>query len=27
VKRKIVVDPAQFDVDENQLRHVSTASW
>ena len=27
VKRKIVVDPAQFDVSENQLRHVSTASW
>ena len=27
VKRKIVVDPAQFDADENQLRHVSTASW
>jgi hypothetical protein len=27
VKRKIVVDPAQFDVSENQLRHVSTESW
>ena len=27
VKRKIVVDPAQFDEKENELRHVSTASW
>ena len=27
VKRKIVFDPAQFDEKENELRHVSTASW
>lgn len=27
VKRKIIFDPAQFDEKENELRHVSTASW
>jgi hypothetical protein len=27
VKRKIIFDPAQFDENENELRHVSTASW
>ena len=27
VKRKIIFDPAQFDEEANELRHVSTASW
>ena len=27
VKRKNIVDPAQFDEEANEIRHVSTASW